>query len=81
MWISFVNDLTPNHHGVCTGYNGRAIPEWPLYAASSVDAAEGYGRNLVFGESDSHVAAVQPDTWRAEAIGYLIANSAAVFGV
>jgi hypothetical protein len=81
MWISFIYDQTPNHHGICTGFNGYAIPTWPTYAANASDATEGYGVNMRFDPSLPALAAVTPDTYRAEAIGYLIANSASIFGM
>jgi hypothetical protein len=80
MWISFVTDLNPNYHGITKDYHGSAIPEWPLYAANSTDALDGYGVNYRFDQEEPSLAIVEKDTWRAEALAYLIDNSASIFG-
>lgn len=81
MWISFVHDQDPNNHGI----NDSAIPIWPLYAgsanasisASSIDEArDGYGVNFRFHQDLNGLAEVQTDVYRAEAINWLIENSA-----
>lgn len=79
MWISFVNDLTPNNHGLKHDTNGHDIPEWPLYAAYSSDALDGYRVNYRFDQAE-RVWQLLKDTWRAEALAYLIDNSDNVFG-
>lgn len=80
MWISFVNDLTLNNHGLKHDSNGHDIPEWPLYAANASDALEGYGVNYRFDQAEKGLAVIEPDTWCAEALAYLIDNSDNVFG-
>ncbi|KAI8650137.1 hypothetical protein LRP88_14782 [Fusarium phalaenopsidis] len=50
MWISFINDLDPNNHGI------RGVEKWPMYKAGG-----GYGENFYFNPNGS---SVQPDTFR-----------------
>ena len=80
MRISFANDLTPNNHGLKHDSNGHDIPEWSLYAANTSDALDGYGVNYRFDRTENGLALIEPDTWRAEAVAYLIDNSDNIFG-
>jgi carboxylesterase type B len=79
MWISFIHDLTPNNHGL-TMYNGTSIPQWPVYADTASDAAEGYGTNYLFDQATPGLASCEQDSFRAEGIGYMNRNSAMLFG-
>ncbi|KAJ5279435.1 hypothetical protein N7478_004807 [Penicillium angulare] len=79
MWISFVHDLDPNNHGV-THHNGYPISNWKTYASNGSEALDGYGTNLQVSSSLPGLAEQEPDTWRAEAINYLIQHSYALFG-
>ena len=74
MWISFVNNLDPNMHGI------EGVPTWPQYAVNATDAIQGYGVNFKLAQEDQSLATVEDDTWRAEAIQYLLENSASTFG-
>ncbi|KAK5080033.1 hypothetical protein LTR70_009043 [Exophiala xenobiotica] len=66
MWVSFVHDLNPNNHNV------PGVPQWPIY-----DTTNGYAREYVF---DANVTSyVEIDNYRAEAIQYMIDESAALF--
>ncbi|KAH8900841.1 triacylglycerol lipase [Thozetella sp. PMI_491] len=58
MWVSFVNDLNPNAHGV------KTQPTWPAYVAT-----DGYGQNFVFDANLTNY--VELDTFRASGIAYL----------
>ena len=80
MWVSFVNERNPNHHGI-SKYKGQSIPQWPLYASNGREAEQGYAKNYYFGVSGSTIAAVEDDTWRAESIAYMIANRGEYFGI
>lgn len=79
MWLSFTHDLTPNNHGI-DSFNGTKIPTWPIYASSVDDASEGYGVNLRFDQNVPGLTELEKDNWRAEAIDFLIQNSAEIFG-
>jgi hypothetical protein len=74
------SDLNPNHHGITKDYHGSVIPEWPLYEDNASDASHGYGVNYRFDQAEPGLAIVEKDTWRAEALAYLIDNSASIFG-
>lgn len=74
MWISFVNNLDPNKHDI------KGVPVWPKYATDAMDALQGYGVNFKFAQEDDTLAVIEDDTWRAEAIQYLLDNSASTFG-
>jgi hypothetical protein len=87
MWISFVHDQNPNNHGIGS-FNGTSVPTWPLYAGTTsiqnasqaaADVLEGYGVNLRFDQQTPGLANLQPDTYSAEAIAWLNANSVNVF--
>jgi hypothetical protein len=80
MWISFAHDLDPNNHGITKSFDGSHIPKWPVYAANVSDALNGYGVNYRFDQREKGLAIAEKDLWRAEALAYLIENSATVFG-
>lgn len=70
-WVNFVVGLEPN------GAQGLGIPgvdAWPVYNAS---AGGGAGRNIVFSVNGSYT---EWDSYRAEGIEWMRANSLAVFG-
>lgn len=88
MWISFVHDQNPNGHGI-RSFNGTDIPIWPLYAGTNTiknatkateDVFEGYGVNFRFNQWLPGLAALQPDTYRVEAINWLNKNSVNILG-
>lgn len=79
MWISFINDLNPNHHGLYS-YDGHAVPEWPVYAINASDPALGYGTNLVFDDSLPGLAVQAADDYRGAQIAYLLEHSVELFG-
>ncbi|KAK9777706.1 putative Carboxylic ester hydrolase [Seiridium cardinale] len=58
MWISFIVDGTPNNSGLTE-------IEWPAYTLDDP-------RNLVFDANVSDLLYVEPDTYRAEGIAFLI---------
>ncbi|KAK6086421.1 carboxylesterase family protein [Seiridium cupressi] len=58
MWISFIVDGTPNNSGLTE-------IEWPVYTLNDP-------RNLVFDANASDLLYVEPDTYRAEGIAFLI---------
>lgn len=60
MWINFVNDLDP----VSAGIGGV---QWPVY---SLDAPQ----NLVFDANVTNLAYVEDDSYRTEAINFIIEN-------
>jgi len=85
MWVSFVHDLNPNNHGgrsyvssdvhviVFTDLHPVSdVPQWPTY-----DNTDGYAQEYVF---DANVTSyVEYDTFRAEAIQFMIDESASLF--
>ena len=88
MWISFVHDQDPNHHGI-RDFKGMDIPVWPLYTGklsiessnnAAPDVEEGFGVNFRFDQTLPSLAALQEDTYRAEAIDWLIKNSVNFLG-
>ncbi|KAK6065098.1 carboxylesterase [Seiridium cupressi] len=58
IWISFIVDGTPNNSGLTE-------IEWPVYTLDDP-------RNLVFDANASDLLYVEPDTYRAEGIAFLI---------
>lgn len=57
MWVSFANDLTPNH-------DGMASEQWPAYDREG-------GENIVFHIDNSSLAHVEKDMYRTEQMEYL----------
>ncbi|PWY86478.1 cholinesterase [Aspergillus sclerotioniger CBS 115572] len=57
MWVSFINHLDPN-------YNNVTNVHWPAYTLD-------HPRNMVFDVNVTGLAYVEPDTYRAEGIGYI----------
>ncbi|RFU24780.1 hypothetical protein B7463_g11561, partial [Scytalidium lignicola] len=55
-WISFVHDLTPNHHGL----KDPNLPTWPVYSAANP-------RNIVFREGGSFI---EKDDYRQEQLAF-----------
>ncbi|PYH90898.1 cholinesterase [Aspergillus ellipticus CBS 707.79] len=58
MWVSFVNHLDPN-------YNNVTNVRWPVYTAQNP-------HNMVFDVNRTGLAYVEPDTYRAAGIGYIM---------
>ncbi|KAJ3539458.1 hypothetical protein NM208_g5483 [Fusarium decemcellulare] len=57
MWISFINDLDPNKHGI------SGVEKWPTY-----NNGGGYGENFYFNPNGS---SVQPDTFRLAGTSFI----------
>ncbi|ETS85379.1 hypothetical protein PFICI_03404 [Pestalotiopsis fici W106-1] len=57
MWVSFINDLNPNNHGIV------GVKEWPLYNNTG-----GFGQNFLFVPGNSHA---EPDTFRLAGTTYI----------
>ena len=66
MWISFVNYLTPN-------INVMTDITWPKYILDKP-------QNLVFDANKTEMVYIEDDTYRAEAINFLIENYEAYWG-
>ncbi|KAG2523091.1 hypothetical protein JM18_005896 [Phytophthora kernoviae] len=60
MWASFIVNQTPNHSGV-------TALKWPDYTLDEP-------QNIVFDANVTELAYIAPDTFRAEAISYMINN-------
>ncbi|KKA28950.1 hypothetical protein TD95_005342 [Thielaviopsis punctulata] len=59
MWVSFVNHMDPNQHGVA------GTPIWPKYTLDKP-------QNIVFNANVSHLSYVEDDTYRAEGMKYIV---------
>ncbi|CAK7207917.1 hypothetical protein SEUCBS139899_010732 [Sporothrix eucalyptigena] len=72
-WVNFVTGLNPNglrsENGTETGIS------WPVYNATT---GGGAGHNIVWQAGTSHV---EPDTYRAEGIRWMIGHALDVFGI
>ncbi|KAF4999863.1 hypothetical protein FDECE_11362 [Fusarium decemcellulare] len=66
MWISFINDLDPNNHGI------ENVEKWPAYNATG-----GYGQNFYFNPNDTGVI---PDTFRLAGTTFMNSVSKEQFG-
>ncbi|CAK7233418.1 hypothetical protein SCUCBS95973_008587 [Sporothrix curviconia] len=72
-WVKFIVSLDPNGHG---SENGTGIGvSWPVYNATT---GGGAGHNMVWQAEGSHV---EPDTYRAEGIRWMIDHGLDVFGI
>ncbi|KIH87659.1 hypothetical protein SPBR_04773 [Sporothrix brasiliensis 5110] len=79
-WVNFFVDLDPNGKsgsgGTTNGStNSNGLPTWPVYNAT---AGGGVGHNIVLQAGSSHV---EPDTYRAEGIRWMIDHGLDVFGI
>ncbi|KAF4465909.1 neuroligin [Fusarium albosuccineum] len=66
MWISFINDLDPNKHGI------SGVEKWPTYKNGG-----GYGENFYFNPNGS---SVQPDTFRLAGTSFMNSVSQEQYG-
>lgn len=75
-WVNFVVDLDPNGKGTDSSSNSSSssLP-WPVYNATT---GGGAGNNMVWQAGSSHV---EPDTYRAEGIRWMIDHGLDVFGI
>ncbi|KAJ4386628.1 hypothetical protein N0V93_009526 [Gnomoniopsis smithogilvyi] len=65
LWVSFIVDLDPNAAGVSNIV-------WPKYTLDDP-------KNIVFDVNVTNLAYIEPDTFRAEGIGFIIDNLDTVF--
>lgn len=64
-WASFIHDLDPNYAG-----KNASTPAWPKYDLKNP-------QNIVFDANVTGVAFVEPDTWRAKGIQWILDHSLA----
>lgn len=74
-WINFFVDLDPNGKSAAGRSNSSSSLSWPIYNATT---GGGAGHNMVWQAGSSHV---EPDTYRAEGISWMIEHGLDVFGV
>ncbi|CAK7228907.1 hypothetical protein SBRCBS47491_007068 [Sporothrix bragantina] len=74
-WVKFIVGLDPNGHSARSGSStGTSVP-WPIYNATT---GGGAGHNMVWQADGSYV---EPDTYRAEGIRWMIDHGLDVFGI